>query len=67
MSQRLVDAMARDRGVDSGTVWAEIDATYPSGRTATEEEVAHAIALLADEAAGGISGQNLTVAMGSSW
>jgi NAD(P)-dependent dehydrogenase (short-subunit alcohol dehydrogenase family) len=67
MSQKLVDTMAGDRGITTTEMWAEIAATYPSGRLATEDEVAHAIVSLVDDDAGGISGQHLAVAGGSDW
>jgi len=67
MSQRLVDTIARERGVSTDLVWAEIGASYPSGRTASTSEVAHAIVMLTDDAAGGINGQCVAVAMGSTW
>ena len=51
----------------SEEVWAERAATYPAGRVVTIDEVASLVAYLASDAAAGISGEAIRVALGSTW
>jgi NAD(P)-dependent dehydrogenase (short-subunit alcohol dehydrogenase family) len=51
----------------SEEVWAERAATYPAGRVVTVDEVASTVAYLASDAAAGISGEAIRVALGSTW
>mgnify|MGYP001814094511 FL=1 len=67
MAERSARAEAEERGITAEEVWAERAAGYPPGRVATTEEVAHAIAFLASEESSGISGEAVTVALGSVW
>jgi NAD(P)-dependent dehydrogenase (short-subunit alcohol dehydrogenase family) len=67
MAERSARAEADERGITTEEVWAERAAGYPPGRVATTEEVAHAIAFLASEESSGISGEAVTVALGSVW
>ncbi len=48
-------------------VWAERDASYPAGRVPTIGEVAALVVYLASDAASGISGEAIRVALGSTW
>jgi NAD(P)-dependent dehydrogenase (short-subunit alcohol dehydrogenase family) len=48
-------------------VWAERAATYPAGRVVTIEEVASLVVYLSSDAAGGISGEAIRVALGGTW
>lgn len=67
MAQRSARAEAEQRGISTDEVWQERAALYPPGRVATPGEVAEAIAFLASEESSGISGQAITVALGSIW
>jgi NAD(P)-dependent dehydrogenase (short-subunit alcohol dehydrogenase family) len=52
---------------DTDEVWAERAATYPAGRVVTIDEVASLVAYLASDAAAGISGEAIRVALGGTW
>lgn len=65
MAERSAAAEAAERGLTIDEIWAERASLYPPGRVVTPTEVAEAIAFLASEAASGISGQSLTVALGA--
>jgi len=67
MAELSAEAEARERGIGTEEVWAERAAVYPPGRVATPEEVAHVIAFLASEESSGVSGEAITVALGSIW
>jgi 3-oxoacyl-[acyl-carrier protein] reductase len=67
MADRSAQAEAEQRGITSDEVWSERAALYPPGRVATPEEVAEMIAFLATEESSGVSGQAITVALGSIW
>jgi 3-oxoacyl-[acyl-carrier protein] reductase len=67
MAERSARAEAEQRGVTTDDVWSERAALYPPGRVATPMEVAEMIAFLASEESSGVSGQSITVALGSSW
>jgi len=67
MAERSARAEAEQRGVSVGEVWAERDSLYPPGRVVTPREVAEVIAFLASEEASGVSGESITVALGSIW
>jgi len=64
MSQKHAQADARREGVQIEKIWEQWDAESPAGRIVTAEEVAQAIAFLATDAASGISGEALSVALG---
>ena len=65
MAERSAQAEAHDRGVSQQDIWRERDAMYLPGRVVTPREVAEMIAFLASEESGGVSGQAVTVALGS--
>lgn len=67
MAERSAAAEAEDRGIMPAQVWQERAALYPPGRVVTPEEVAETIAFLAAEESSGVSGQAVTVALGSLW
>ncbi len=67
MAERSARAEAEERGVTSEQIWTEREALYPPGRVATPQEVAETIAFLASEESSGISGEAITVALGSNW
>jgi NAD(P)-dependent dehydrogenase (short-subunit alcohol dehydrogenase family) len=48
-------------------VWAERAATYPAGRVVTIDEVAELAVYLASDAASGVNGEAIRVALGSTW
>jgi NAD(P)-dependent dehydrogenase (short-subunit alcohol dehydrogenase family) len=58
---------ARRRGMTVGQVWAERTASYPGGRLLQPDDVAKVIAFLASDDAAAVSGEALTVALGSPW
>jgi NAD(P)-dependent dehydrogenase (short-subunit alcohol dehydrogenase family) len=67
MAERSARAEAQERGVTPEQIWAEREALYRPGRVATPQEVAETIAFLASEESSGISGEAVTVALGSIW
>ena len=67
MAERSAAEEGRRRGMSVEDVGAERAALYPPKRVVTPGEVADAIAFLASEESGGISGEAVTVALGSPW
>jgi NAD(P)-dependent dehydrogenase (short-subunit alcohol dehydrogenase family) len=67
MAERSAAEEARRREVSVDQVWAERSAMYPPGRVVTPEEVAHTLVFLCSEAASGVNGEAVTVALGSIW
>jgi NAD(P)-dependent dehydrogenase (short-subunit alcohol dehydrogenase family) len=67
MAERSARAEAEERGITTEEIWAERAAVYPPGRVATCEELAEMIAFLASEESSGVSGEAITVALGSIW
>ena len=65
MAERSARQEASDRGITAEQVWEERAALYPAGRVATPEEVAAMIAFLASEESSGVSGEAISVALGS--
>src|SRR5262249_57828319 len=55
------------RGITTGQVWAGRAAGYPAGRVLSPAEVAGVVSFLASDAAAGISGEAITVALGGTW
>lgn len=67
MADRSARAEAEQRGITAEEIWTERAAMYPPGRVATPMEVAEMITFLATEESSGVSGQSVTVALGSVW
>lgn len=67
MAERSARAEAKQRGLEVEEIWAERGKIYPPGRVVTPLEVAEVIAFLASEEASGVSGEAITVALGSIW
>jgi len=67
MSERSARSEAEKRGITVEEVWAARAATYPPGRVVTPQEVAETIGFLASEESSGVSGEAITVALGSIW
>jgi NAD(P)-dependent dehydrogenase (short-subunit alcohol dehydrogenase family) len=67
MADRSAAATAAARGIDPEEVWRERDASYAAGRVPTAQEVAEAIAWLASDAASGVNGETIAVALGNPW
>ena len=65
MAEASAKTEAEERGITTEEVWKERAALSPSGRVVTPEEVAEVIAFLASEEASGVSGQAITVSLGS--
>lgn len=67
MAENSARAEAKQRAITVDEVWAERDKLYPPGRVVTPQEVAEVIAFLASEESSGVSGEAITVALGSIW
>lgn len=67
MAENSARAEAQERGITVDEVWTERNSLYPPGRVVTPEEVAEVIAFLASEESSGVSGEAITVALGSIW
>ncbi len=67
MAEMSAEAEAEKLGITKDEVWAQRAALYPAGRVVTPEEVAEVIAFLASEESSGVSGEAITVALGSVW
>jgi len=64
MADRSAEREGARRGIEPAQVWRERDAEHPRGAALEPEEVAASIAFLCSEAAGGVSGQAITVNAG---
>jgi NAD(P)-dependent dehydrogenase (short-subunit alcohol dehydrogenase family) len=67
MAENSARAEAKERGITPDEVWEERADIYPPKRVATPQEVAEVIAFLASEESSGVSGEAITVALGSVW
>ncbi len=67
MAERSAKTEAERRGVSVDQVWRERAAIYPQNRVLEPREVAEVIAFLCSDAAGGINGEAITVALGGIW
>jgi NAD(P)-dependent dehydrogenase (short-subunit alcohol dehydrogenase family) len=67
MAERSAMTEAQRRGVTVEQVWRERAAIYPQNRVLEPREVAQVIAFLCSDAAGGINGEAITVALGGIW
>ena len=64
MAERSARAEAKRRDISVEEVWRERAALYPQNRVLQPREVAEVIAFLCSEAAGGVNGEAITVALG---
>ncbi len=67
MAERSAKAEAERRGVTVADVWRERAAIYPQNRVLEPREVAEVIAFLCSDAARGVNGEAITVALGGLW
>jgi NAD(P)-dependent dehydrogenase (short-subunit alcohol dehydrogenase family) len=67
MAERSAKAQAAQRGITVDEVWRERAAIYPQNRVLEPREVAEVIAFLCSDAAGGVNGEAITVALGGMW
>jgi len=67
MAERSAKAEAERRNITVAEVWRERAAIYPQNRVLEPREVAEVIAFLCSDAAGGVNGEAITVALGGMW
>jgi 3-hydroxybutyrate dehydrogenase len=67
MAERSAKTEAERRSISVDQVWQERAALYPQKRVLEPREVAQVIAFLCSEAAGGVNGEAITVALGGLW
>ena len=67
MAERSAAAESKRRGISIEEVWRERAAIYPQNRVLEPREVAQVIAFLCGDAAGGVNGEAITVALGGLW
>jgi NAD(P)-dependent dehydrogenase (short-subunit alcohol dehydrogenase family) len=67
MAERSAQAESGRRGISVEEVWRERAAIYPQNRVLEPREVAEVIAFLCSDAAGGVNGEAITVALGGLW
>lgn len=67
MAERSAKAQSEQRGISVEQVWSERAALYPQNRVLEPREVAEVIAFLCGDAAGGVNGEAITVALGGMW
>lgn len=67
MAERSAKTESERRGVSVDEVWRERAAIYPRNRVLEPDEVAQVITFLCSDAAGGVNGEAITVALGGTW
>jgi NAD(P)-dependent dehydrogenase (short-subunit alcohol dehydrogenase family) len=67
MAERSAKTEAERRGISVEDVWRERAAIYPQKRVLEPREVAQVITFLCSDAAGGVNGEAITVALGGIW
>ena len=67
MAERSAAAESERRGISVEQVWRERAAIYPQNRVLQPREVAEVIAFLCSDAATGVNGEAITVALGGIW
>jgi NAD(P)-dependent dehydrogenase (short-subunit alcohol dehydrogenase family) len=67
MAERSAKSEAERRSISVEQVWRERAAIYPQNRVLEPREVAEVIAFLCSDAAGGVNGEAITVALGGMW
>jgi NAD(P)-dependent dehydrogenase (short-subunit alcohol dehydrogenase family) len=67
MAERSAQVEAERRGTTVDEIWRERAESYPEGRVVEPAEVAEVVAFLASDAASGMNGEVVTVALGGVW
>ncbi len=67
MAEHSAQSESERRGVSVEQVWRERADLYPQKRVLEPREVAQVIAFLCSDAAGGVNGEAITVALGGLW
>ncbi len=67
MADDLVRQTASSQGISFEQAWDEAVAAYPAQRPVEPREIANTIAFLASDAASGINGEAITIALGGIW
>jgi NAD(P)-dependent dehydrogenase (short-subunit alcohol dehydrogenase family) len=67
MADALIAQMAADQNRSVEQVWTEAVAAYPARRPVDPQEIADTIAFLASDAASGINGETVKIALGGVW
>jgi 3-hydroxybutyrate dehydrogenase len=67
MAERSARTESERRGISVEEVWRERASIYPPNRVLEPREVAEVIAFLCSDAAGGVNGEAITVALGGVW
>jgi NAD(P)-dependent dehydrogenase (short-subunit alcohol dehydrogenase family) len=67
MAEKSARTEAERRGVTVAQVWEERASIYPQKRVLEPREIAQVIAFLCSDAAGGVNGEAITVALGGMW
>jgi NAD(P)-dependent dehydrogenase (short-subunit alcohol dehydrogenase family) len=67
MAERSARTESERRGISVEEVWRERASIYPQNRVLEPREVAEVIAFLCSDAAGGVNGEAITVALGGVW
>jgi NAD(P)-dependent dehydrogenase (short-subunit alcohol dehydrogenase family) len=67
MAESSAKTEAERRGISTDQVWRERAAIYPPNRVLDPREVAQVIVFLCSDAAGGVNGEAITVALGGIW
>lgn len=67
MAERSAAAESERRGVSVEEVWRERAALYPQNRVLQPREVAEVMVFLCSDAAAGVNGEAITVALGGIW
>ncbi len=58
---------ASQKNISTDEVWRQRDASYPRGRVLSADEVAQTVSFLVSDAAAGINGEAVTIALGGLW